>query len=155
MSVKIRLKRMGTKKRAFYRIVATDSRNARDGRFIETLGYYDPMKNPAVVSIKEDLVFAWMERGAKASTNTEMLLRKAGVMKKWALLRQGVSRDELEAKAAELKARETPPMSASEREQRQADRKAEATAEAAAKSAEEKASQPDANAGGTSAPSGS
>lgn len=151
MSVKIRLKRMGTKKRAFYRIVATDSRNARDGRFIETLGYYDPMKDPAVVSIKEDLVFAWMERGAKPSVNTEMLLRKAGVMRKWALLRQGVSRDELDAKAAELKARETPPMSASEREQQEADRKAEATA----KAAEEKASQPEANAGEASAPSGS
>jgi small subunit ribosomal protein S16 len=151
LSVKIRLKRMGTKKRAFYRIVATDSRNARDGRFIETLGYYDPMKDPAVVSIKEDLVFAWMERGAKPSVNTEMLLRKAGVMRKWALLRQGVSRDELDAKAAELKARETPPMSASEREQQEADRKAEA----AAKAAEEKASQPEANAGEASAPSGS
>lgn len=151
MSVKIRLKRMGTKKRAFYRIVATDSRNARDGRFIETLGYYDPMKDPAVVSIKEDRVFAWMERGAQPSVNTEMLLRKAGVMRKWALLRQGVSRDELDAKAAELKARETPPMSASEREQKEADRKAEA----AAKAAEEKASQPEANAGEASAPSGS
>ena len=155
MSVKIRLKRMGTKKRAFYRIVATDSRNARDGRFIETLGYYDPMKNPAVVSIKEDLVFAWMERGAKPSPNTEMLLRKAGVMRKWALLRQGVSRDELEARSAELKARETPPMSASEREQQEADRKAEAASEVAAKAAEEKASQPEANAGEASAPSGS
>lgn len=151
MSVKIRLKRMGTKKRAFYRIVATDSRNARDGRFIETLGYYDPMKDPAVVSIKEDRVFAWMERGAQPSVNTEMLLRKAGVMRKWALLRQGVSRDELDAKAAELKARETPPMSASEREQKEADRKAEA----AAKAAEEKAGQPEANAGEASAPSGS
>jgi len=151
LSVKIRLKRMGTKKRAFYRIVATDSRNARDGRFIETLGYYDPMKDPAVVSIKEDRVFAWMERGAQPSVNTEMLLRKAGVMRKWALLRQGVSRDELDAKAAELKARETPPMSASEREQKEADRKAEA----AAKAAEEKAGQPEANAGEASAPSGS
>ena len=53
MSVRIRLKRMGSKKRPFYRIIATDSRMPRDGRFIETLGYYNPMTEPADVNIKE------------------------------------------------------------------------------------------------------
>ncbi len=60
LSVKIRMKRMGTKKRPFYRIVATDSRNRRDGRFIEELGYYDPLTNPPSVKVNEELFFKWM-----------------------------------------------------------------------------------------------
>ena len=62
MSVKIRLKRMGSKKRPFYRIIATDSRNPRDGRFIETLGYYNPLLDPPDINVKEDLIFKWMKR---------------------------------------------------------------------------------------------
>ena len=127
MSVKIRLKRMGSKKRPFYRIVATDSRMPRDGRFIETLGYYDPMRSPAIVNIKEELVFKWMERGAQPSDNTERILRNAGVLKKWSLLKQGVSREDLETKYEELKANETPPMDRAERERKSA-AKAEAKA---------------------------
>lgn len=137
MSVKIRLKRMGSKKKPFYRIVAADSRNARDGRFIETLGYYDPMTEPANVSIKEDLVFKWMERGAQPSKNTEVILRNAGIVKKWALLKQGVSRDQLDAKYEDLKAAETQPMSREERQQR-ANAKKAAAEEAAAGAAAEK-----------------
>ena len=121
---------MGSKKKPFYRIVAADSRNARDGRFIETLGYYDPMTEPASVNIKEDLVFKWMERGAQPSKNTESILRSAGIVKKWSLLKQGVSRDQLDAKYEELKAKETPPISAEER------RKKVEAREAAAKEAE-------------------
>jgi len=120
---------MGSKKKPFYRIVAADSRNARDGRFIETLGYYDPMTEPANVNIKEDLIFKWMERGAQPSKNTESILRKAGIVKKWALLKQGVSMEQLEAKYEELTAKETPPMSTEEREKK-------VQAKAAAKEAE-------------------
>lgn len=61
MAVKIRLKRMGAKKSPFYRIVAADSRMPRDGRFIEQLGTYDPRQNPAVVTIKEEEVLAWIK----------------------------------------------------------------------------------------------
>lgn len=132
MSVKIRLKRMGSKKRPFYRIIATDSRMPRDGRFIETLGYYDPMKQPAEVNIKEDLVFKWMKRGAQPSSNTEQILRNAGVLKKWSLLKKGVSPEELESKYEQLKASETPPMDPSERERKRSDKKAAAEAEATA-----------------------
>ena len=135
MAVKIRLKRMGSKKRPFYRIITTDSRNPRDGRFIETLGYYNPMTDPADIKIKEDLVYKWMERGAQPTETTEQLLRMTGVMKKWSLLKQGVSRDELEAKFEELKLKETPPVSAEEKEEK-ANAKKEA-AEAEAKAEEE------------------
>jgi small subunit ribosomal protein S16 len=126
---------MGSKKRPFYRIIATDSRMPRDGRFIETLGYYDPKTEPAVVNIKEDLVFKWMERGARPTDNTERILRNAGVMKKWSLLRQGVSREELETKYEQLKASETPPMDREEKKKKpsaKAEAKAAAEAEAAA-----------------------
>jgi small subunit ribosomal protein S16 len=125
LSVKIRLKRMGSKKRPFYRIIATDSRNARDGRFIETLGYYNPITDPPDINIKEELIFKWMQRGAIPSVNTESLLRRMGVMKKWALLQQGVPAEQVESKYEELKAKETAPMSAEER-----GRKREAAAEA-------------------------
>jgi small subunit ribosomal protein S16 len=128
LAVKIRLKRMGSKKRPFYRIVATDSRNPRDGRFIETLGYYNPITDPPDIEIKEDLVFKWMERGAIPTGNTASLLRRVGTMKKWALLQKGVSADELDSKYEELKSRETPPMSAEERQRKLDAKKAEAQA---------------------------
>jgi small subunit ribosomal protein S16 len=140
LSVKIRLKRMGSKKRPFYRIIATDSRMPRDGRFIETLGYYNPMTKPSDVKINEDLFFKWMERGARPTDNTERILRNAGVMKKWSLLKGGVSRDELETKYNEIKSSETPPMDPAEREKKRAakaaaDAKAEESAETAAEAA--------------------
>jgi small subunit ribosomal protein S16 len=122
---------MGSKRRPFYRIIATDSRNPRDGRFIETLGYYDPMKDPADVKVKEDLLFEWMRRGAQPTDNTERILRNIGVMKKWSLLKQGVSAEELEAKYEELKSTETPPMAPAEREKKAAAKKAAAEAETA------------------------
>jgi len=140
LSVKIRLKRMGSKKRPFYRIIATDSRNPRDGRFIETLGYYNPISEPADINIKEDLVFRWLRNGAVPSENAESLLRRAGTMKKWSLLKQGVSEAELEAKYEELKSRETQPMSADERNRKKAAEKEKVEAEAkAAAEAEAKA----------------
>lgn len=140
MAVKIRLKRMGSKKRPFYRIVATDSRNPRDGRFIETLGYYNPIVNPPDINVKEDLVFKWMKRGAIPSENTESLLRRTGTMKKWHLLQQGVSEAELDARVEDLRSKETQPMSEAERKQKheakqkvaEAEAPAEAPAEAAA-----------------------
>lgn len=131
MAVRIRLKRMGSKRRPFYRIIATDSRNARDGRFIETLGYYDPMKDPADINVKEDLIFKWMKRGAQPTESTEQILRDVGVMKKWALLKKGVSPEELDAKYDELKSKETPPMDAAERERKAAEKMAAAKAEVA------------------------
>ena len=83
MAVKIRLKRMGSKKNPFYRVVVADSRSPRDGRFIETIGTYNPLLNPAEVSINEELALQWLANGAQPSDTVRNILSKAGVMKKF------------------------------------------------------------------------
>jgi small subunit ribosomal protein S16 len=82
MAVKIRLRRMGGKKDAFFRLVVADSRSPRDGRFIESIGYYDPTTNPATVKIDEDKALEWIVKGAQVTDTARDLLSKAGVMKK-------------------------------------------------------------------------
>lgn len=83
MAVRIRLKRMGAHKAPFYRIVVSDSRSPRDGRFIEEIGYYNPVAEPTVVNIDEEKALAWLQNGAQASDTVRNLLSKAGVMKKY------------------------------------------------------------------------
>jgi len=78
MSVKIRLTRRGAKKKPFYRIVAADSEFPRDGRFLEMLGTYDPMVEPAAVTLKEDRIKYWMGEGAQPTTTVKSLLKKQG-----------------------------------------------------------------------------
>ena len=75
---------MGAKKVPFYRIVAADSRSRRDGRDIETLGTYDPTKNPAIVNIDEEKVLNWLNSGAVPTDTVRQLLSKNGTMKKFA-----------------------------------------------------------------------
>lgn len=82
MAVKIRLKRMGSKKRPFYRIVVADSRSPRDGRFIEKLGTYNPLTDPASVTLEEDNVLKWLQNGAQPSDTVKNILSKEGIMKK-------------------------------------------------------------------------
>jgi len=82
MSVKIRLRRMGAKKRPFYRMVVADSRRARDGRFIETLGYYNPCVEPAELKINNDRAAYWLGCGAQPSDTAQALLKKQGVYDK-------------------------------------------------------------------------
>ena len=82
MAVKIRLKRMGSKKKPFYRIVVADSRSPRDGRFIETVGTYNPLKNPAEVVLKEEDVLNWLQKGAQPSDTGRNILSKEGIMQK-------------------------------------------------------------------------
>jgi small subunit ribosomal protein S16 len=84
VATKIRLKRMGAKKRPFYRVVVADSRSPRDGRFIEELGYYDPTTNPATVKIDEEKTLKWLATGAQASDTVKSLLKKQGIMAKFA-----------------------------------------------------------------------
>ena len=83
MSVKIRLKRMGSKKRPFYRIVVADSRSPRDGRFIETVGTYNPLTEPEQVTLKEEAIMNWLSNGAQPSDSVRNILSKQGVMKKF------------------------------------------------------------------------
>ena len=80
MAVKIRLKRMGMKKHPFYRIVVADVRSPRDGRFIEEIGYYDPMQQPAVINVKNDKAVEWMKKGAQPTDTVRILLKKSGAI---------------------------------------------------------------------------
>lgn len=82
MSVKIRLKRMGAKKKPFYRIVVADSRSPRDGRFIEEIGYYDPLKNPAEIKVDQARAEDWLKKGAQLTDTARSLFKKAGVLAK-------------------------------------------------------------------------
>ncbi|MBO7161783.1 MAG: 30S ribosomal protein S16 [Clostridia bacterium] len=79
MAVKIRLRRMGAKKAPFYRVVVADSRYPRNGRFIEEIGYYDPMKEPAVISIDNEKAKDWIAKGAQPTDTVRALLKKTGV----------------------------------------------------------------------------
>ena len=78
--VKIRLKRMGMKKMPFYRLVVTDSRNARDGRFIEEIGYYNPLSEPVELNINSDRAKYWLGNGAQPTDTVRGLLKKGGVL---------------------------------------------------------------------------
>lgn len=83
VAVKIRLKRVGAKKNPKYRVVVADSRARRDGRFIETLGTYDPIPTPPLVSVDEPRVLYWLGQGAKPTEKVESLLRDLGLIKKF------------------------------------------------------------------------
>ena len=89
MAVRIRLQRHGRKKRPFYRLVAADARAQRDGRFLERLGHYDPLTNPAEVVIDEDRVLKWLKRGAQPSDTAKNLLSRAGIWERFTAERLG------------------------------------------------------------------
>lgn len=80
MAVKIRLRRMGAKKAPFYRIVVADSRSPRDGRFIEEIGYYNPMEEPSVVKVDPEKAKKWLSTGAQPTDTVKSLFKKHGVI---------------------------------------------------------------------------
>ena len=80
MAVKIRLRRMGAKKAPFYRVVVADSRSPRDGRFIEEIGYYNPISEPVEVKIDADKANAWIKNGAQPTETVKALLKKNGII---------------------------------------------------------------------------
>lgn len=82
MAVKLRLKRMGAKKRPFYRIVAADSRSPRDGRMIEVVGTYNPISEPAEIKIDEEKAIKWLSNGAEPTDTVRDLLKKQGILEK-------------------------------------------------------------------------
>ena len=84
MAVKIRLTRMGAKKRPSYRIVATDSRRPRDGQYLELIGTYNPITEPAEVKINKEVAIKWLNNGAIPSDTVRSLFSKAGIMKEFA-----------------------------------------------------------------------
>ena len=83
MAVKLRLKRMGSKQKPFYRVIAADSRSPRDGRFIETVGTYDPVKKDNNINIDEEKAMIWLNNGAQPTDTVKSLLSQAGVWAKY------------------------------------------------------------------------
>ena len=83
MPVRLRLQRHGRKKRPFYRLVAADSRSQRDGRFLERLGYYNPLTDPAEIVVNEEKALKWLKQGARPSDTAKSLLSKAGIWEKY------------------------------------------------------------------------
>lgn len=83
VAVKIRLKRMGSKRKPFYRIVVADSRSPRDGRFIEAVGYYNPLTNPVDLKLNEEDILNWLQKGAQPSDTVRNLLGSKGIMQKY------------------------------------------------------------------------
>jgi len=82
MAVKIRLRRMGAKKAPFYRVIVADSRSPRDGRFVEEIGYYNPLTEPAVIKIDEEKAVKWVKNGAQPTEIVKRLFEKAGINEK-------------------------------------------------------------------------
>lgn len=91
MAVRIRLKRMGSKKKPFYRVVVSDSRSPRDGRFIEEIGYYNSSRDPVEFKIDEERAFRWLSVGAQPSDTARALLRRAGILQKFEEARRSKS----------------------------------------------------------------
>jgi small subunit ribosomal protein S16 len=123
---------MGTKKRPFYRIVATDSRNRRDGRFIEELGYYDPLTTPPNIKLDEEAIYKWLKNGAIPSTNVEALMRRQGTLKKWQFVKEGVAADQIETRVAAVVEKETKGLTADERRRKFQSKRVSKKAKAAA-----------------------
>jgi len=95
VAVRIRLQRKGARHMAFFRIVVADSRAPRDGRFIEQLGYYDPLKDPADINLQSEKAIDWLGKGAQPSETVRALFSRIGIMETWHEMKKGRSFDEL------------------------------------------------------------
>ena len=91
MAVKIRLRRMGTRGKPFYRMVVADSRSPRNGRFIEKLGYYNPLTDPPTIKIDEEKALFWLNRGAQPTDTAEALLKKESIFQKFIASKAGAA----------------------------------------------------------------
>ncbi len=97
MAVKLRLKRMGKKKQPVYKVVAADVRSPRDGRFIEAIGFYNPLTDPATVKINEERALYWLGVGAQPTDTVKNLLSKKGILLKNDLIKRGLPEEKIEA----------------------------------------------------------
>jgi len=101
LAVKIRLRRMGKKRQPIYKVVAADERSPRDGKFIEIIGMYNPITNPATIEIKEERALYWLGVGAQPTTTVKGLLSKLGILYKRELLSSGFKEEEITLKLEE------------------------------------------------------
>lgn len=100
MPVKLRLKRMGKKKQPIYKVVAADSRSPRDGKFLEAIGSYNPLREPHAVEIKEERALYWLKVGAQPTDTVRSLLRQQGITLKHDLVKRGLSAEQIEAEVS-------------------------------------------------------
>lgn len=114
MAVRIRLRRIGKKKMPMYQIVAADSRAARNGKFLEVVGRYEPLKNPMVITTREERLFHWLKNGALPTDTVRSLLQRSGIWIKWIMTKQGTEPGKIAAEMekwqlgqAEKQARDT------------------------------------------------
>jgi small subunit ribosomal protein S16 len=145
LAVHIRLRRMGKKKRPFYRIVAADSRRARDGRFLEILGTYNPIERPAVISVKEERLTYWLNEGAETSDTVGSLLTQIGFVEKYEKAKAGTDVSEVEVKTTiterKKRTRKVKKAAIAKVQAAEAEAAAKAQAEKAAKDEAEKAAK--------------
>lgn len=87
--VKLRLRRVGKKKQPVYKIVVADSRAARNGKFIESIGQYNPLLNPMIINLNEARLFSWLKNGAQPTDTLRSLLQRKGLWMKWGLMKKG------------------------------------------------------------------
>jgi small subunit ribosomal protein S16 len=102
--VRIRLRRVGAKMQPSYRLVAADKESPRDGRYIEILGYYNPRTEPETITLKEDRIYDWMDKGAQPSESVASVFQRAGLTERYARHKKG---EALETLLAEATAAET------------------------------------------------
>ena len=105
MAVRIRLKRLGAKKRPFYRVVVADQRSPRDGRFIENIGKYHPLEDPSLIEIDEERAMYWLRVGAQPSETVRTLMSKVGIWEKFVAERPAAGKDPKAGKAAKFAAK--------------------------------------------------
>ena len=97
MAVKLRLRRMGKKKQPIYKIVAADSRSPRDGRFLEAVGFYNPLTDPHTLDLKEDRILYWLNVGAQPTSTVKSLLRQKGITLKKELMSKGLDEEKVKS----------------------------------------------------------
>lgn len=97
MAVKLRLRRMGKKKQPIYKIVAADSRSPRGGKFLEAVGFYNPLTNPHTLDLKEDRILYWLNVGAQPSSTVKSLLRQKGITLKKELMSKGLDEEKIKS----------------------------------------------------------
>lgn len=122
MAVRLRLRRAGKKKMPMYQIVAADSRAARDGKFLETVGRYEPLQTPMRITLKEERVMHWLRNGARPTDTVRSLLQRSGLWLRWSLTKRGVDQAAI---ATEM---EKWQMAQVEKQAREAERKARRSA---------------------------
>lgn len=142
MAVKLRLTRMGRKKRPFYRIVAVDSRVRRDGQYIEAVGTYNPLTNPATLDVDQAAALKWLGNGAQPTETVRSLLSRAGVLLAHDLGKRGASEEQVATKVAEhIELKGVKDRQAIEAKRRAEEAARKAQAEVLRKAAEEKAAE--------------